>query len=48
MWALTTHRLSVRTALANGVTLVTRNIKEFGRIDALRQENWFELRRIPW
>lgn len=30
------------TALANSATLVTRNLKEFGRIDALRLENWFE------
>lgn len=30
------------TALANGATLVTRNIKEFGRVDALRLENWFD------
>ena len=30
------------TALANGATLVTRNLNEFGRIDALRVENWFD------
>jgi tRNA(fMet)-specific endonuclease VapC len=30
------------TAMANGATLVTRNIKEFERINTLRLENWFE------
>lgn len=30
------------TAIAYGATLVTRNIKEFERINTLRLENWFE------
>lgn len=29
------------TALANGATLVTRNLKEFARADGLRLENWY-------
>lgn len=29
------------TALAHGATLVTRNIKEFGRIKGLEVEDWF-------
>lgn len=30
------------TALANGVTLVTRNAREFGRVDGLVAVNWFD------
>lgn len=29
------------TALAHGATLVSRNVREFGRIEALRVEDWF-------
>jgi tRNA(fMet)-specific endonuclease VapC len=29
------------TALAHGATLVTRNVKEFGRIEGLSTENWY-------
>lgn len=30
------------TALANGATLVTRNVREYARIDGLTVENWFD------
>jgi len=30
------------TALASGATLVSRNRKEFGRINALRVEDWYQ------
>ncbi len=29
-------------AVANGLTLVTRNVREFGRVDGLTLENWEE------
>lgn len=30
------------TALHHGATLITRNVREFGRIEGLMVENWFE------
>ncbi len=30
------------TALAHGATLVTRNTQEFGRVEGLRIENWYD------
>lgn len=29
------------TALANGGVLITRNVREFGRVQGLRVENWY-------
>jgi len=33
--------LIAATALANALVLVTRNVREFSRIDGLNVENWF-------
>ncbi|MFP4429569.1 MAG: type II toxin-antitoxin system VapC family toxin [Desulfovermiculus sp.] len=33
--------LIAATALANALVLVTRNVREFSRIDGLKVENWF-------
>ena len=33
--------LIAATALANALVLVTRNVREFSRIDGLQVENWF-------
>jgi tRNA(fMet)-specific endonuclease VapC len=33
--------LLARSALAHRATLVTRNVKEFGRIEGLSTENWY-------
>ena len=30
------------TALHHGATLVTRNTREFGRVDGLKVENWYD------
>ncbi|CAN5591068.1 type II toxin-antitoxin system VapC family toxin [soil metagenome] len=30
------------TALAHGATLITRNTREFERVDGLRVENWYD------
>jgi tRNA(fMet)-specific endonuclease VapC len=30
------------TALAHGATLVTRNVREFGRVEGLSVANWFD------
>ena len=30
------------TALHHGATLVTRNVREFARVDGLKVENWYE------
>jgi tRNA(fMet)-specific endonuclease VapC len=30
------------TALANGATLVTRNVREFKRVEGLMVENWYD------
>jgi predicted nucleic acid-binding protein len=32
----------VRTALAHGATLVTRNVREFGRVPGLTVVNWHD------
>lgn len=36
------HTLIAGAAWVHGGTLVTRNIREFGRIEGLRIENWYE------
>jgi tRNA(fMet)-specific endonuclease VapC len=30
------------TALAHGATLVTRNLREFSRVEGLKLENWYD------
>jgi tRNA(fMet)-specific endonuclease VapC len=34
-------------ALANDLTLITRNTREFARVPGLRLENWFDTQDVP-
>lgn len=42
-----TDTLIAGIALAHQLTLVTRNTREFGRVDGLHVENWFDLPPPP-
>jgi tRNA(fMet)-specific endonuclease VapC len=40
-------QLIARTALANALTPITRNTREFSRVRGLNLENWFDTAALP-